>query len=176
MGEASRPPARAELLAGVPLAGRKLGAATIMFHQAVADRLGLNITDHKCLDFVLLNGPLTAGELATMTGMTTGAITAAIDRLEGAGFVKRADDPNDRRRVLVRAVPKNLGPARKLFEPFAALLDEMTGRYSDAELVAIVDFMTRSCEILHRSTVALRDESPSPKKNAARGRSRAKKS
>jgi DNA-binding MarR family transcriptional regulator len=175
VGTSSRVPARAELLERFQLAGRRLSAATIMFHQAVADRLGLNITDHKCLDFVLLNGPLTAGELATMTGMTTGAITAVIDRLERAGFVRRADDPTDRRRVIVHAVPKNLGPARKLFEPFAALLEEMTARYSDAEMDRIVDFMTRSCDVLHRSTVELREESPPQKKSAARGRTRTKK-
>ena len=64
-----------------------------MFHQAIADRLGLNVTDHKCIDLLLMKGPLTAGELAGMTGLTTGAITAVIDRLEKAGFVRREDDP-----------------------------------------------------------------------------------
>src|SRR5690349_15820511 len=88
---------RDELLHDLRLAGRRLSTATIMFHQAVADRLGLNLTDHKCVDLLLLNGPLTAGELASLTALTTGAITAALDRLERGGFVKREDDPEDRR-------------------------------------------------------------------------------
>ena len=95
---------RSELLDELKLAGRRLSTATIMFHQAVADRLGLNPTDHRCVDRLLLNGPLTAGELASRTGLTTGAITAALDRLERAGFVARGDDPQNRRRVIVQPV------------------------------------------------------------------------
>ena len=111
---------RAELLAGLAMAGRRLSTATIMFHQAIADRLGLNVTDHKCIDLLLLKGPQTAGELAAQTGLTTGAITAVIDRLEKAGFAHRQDDPRDRRRVIVEVIPKRVGEIARLFEPFAA--------------------------------------------------------
>ena len=99
-----------------------MGTASIMFHQAVADRLGLNVTDHKCVDLLLLNGPLTAGELAQKTGLTTGAVTAVIDRLERAGFARREDDPHDRRRVIVSVVPQRLGEIERLFRSFAARL------------------------------------------------------
>src|SRR5262249_43014336 len=84
---------RAELLAARVGEFRQLSAATIMFHQAVADRLGMNVTDHKCADILERNGPMTAGELAERTGLTTGAITGVIDRLEKAGFVRRAEHP-----------------------------------------------------------------------------------
>src|SRR6516165_10656801 len=100
-------------------AGRQLSAATIMFHQAVADRLGLNPTDHKCIDLLALKGLMTAGELADATGLTTGAITGVIDRLEGAGFVRREEDPNDRRRVILRAIPKPYREIARLFESLA---------------------------------------------------------
>jgi DNA-binding MarR family transcriptional regulator len=151
---------RDQLVADLKLAGRRLSAATIMFHQAVADRLGLNITDHKCVDFLLMHGPLPAGELARMTALTTGAITAALDRLERAGFVVREDDPEDRRRVIVRAFPERVGKMARLFDPFTVRLEKLAGSYTAEQLGVIVDFMSRSCTALDESTVELRQEAP----------------
>jgi DNA-binding MarR family transcriptional regulator len=156
------------LLRELSLAGRRLGSATILFHQAVADRLGLNITDHKCVDFLLLNGPMTAGDLANMTALTTGAITAAIDRLEHAGYVKREDDPRDRRRVVVRVVPKRVAEMGPLFESFAARFDEVAARYKDSELAILVDFMARSRAALEESARELREESTATGKGKRR--------
>lgn len=161
---------RDERLDDLRLAGRKLSTATIMFHQAVADRLGLNLTDHKCVDLLLLNGPLTAGELARMTSLTTGAITAAVDRLEKAGFVKREDDPDDRRRVVVRVVPQKLGAMSKLFDSFAARLDGVAAEYKPKELALIVDFLTRTCAALQESAEELRQPA-TPAKRQTRGKS-----
>jgi DNA-binding transcriptional ArsR family regulator len=94
---------RATLLAVVGRElGREVSARMVMFHQAIAERLGLNATDHKALDLLGRAGPITAGELAELTGLTTGAITGIIDRLEKAGFVRRENDPKDRRRVIIR--------------------------------------------------------------------------
>src|SRR5438132_5236412 len=100
-----------------------------MFHQTVADRLGLNPTDHKCVDLLLLKGPMTAGELADSTGLTTGAITGAVDRLEKAGYVHRQPDPGDRRRVIVRVVSRRVGEIGRLFESLAAATAELSLRY-----------------------------------------------
>jgi DNA-binding MarR family transcriptional regulator len=108
------------------------------------------------VDFLLMDGPLSAGELAGMTGLTTGAITAALDRLERAGFVQREDDPEDRRRVVVRAVPRRVGAMSRLFDSFTTRLAELTARYRDDELAVLVDFMSRSQQILHESTKELR--------------------
>jgi hypothetical protein len=106
--------------------------------------------------------------------MTTGAITAALDRLECAGFVQRADDPTDRRKVLVRTVPGRLAEVCQLFEPLAAFQEELASRYDDTVLAGIVDFMTRCCAGLHQSTIDLREPAAAPpgpkrKRSAPRG-------
>ena len=141
----------------IQMAGRRLSCETIMFHQSVADRLGLNVTDHKCLDFLLLDGPLTAGDLAQRTSLTTGAITSVLDRLEKAGFVRRQADPNDRRRVIVHPVVERMGQIGALFSDLSSRMQQMAARYSPAELAVIMDFMNRSCEILREAAIALRE-------------------
>ena len=93
--------------------GRELSTRTIVFHQTVADCLGIAATDHKCLGFIAeADHPVTAGELATLTGLTSGAITGVIDRLERAGLAFRERDPRDRRRVVVTVAPGLVGRVR----------------------------------------------------------------
>lgn len=164
------------------MAGRRLGCETIMFHQAVADRLGLNVTDHKCLDFLLMYGPSTAGELSHRSSLTTGAITAVIDRLERAGFVRREADPSDRRRVIVSPVFERLSEIGMLFADLGSEMGQLAARYSRAELDVIIDFMNRSCGILREAAVKLRvDESTlvkktKPKPHEVKGSATTKKS
>src|SRR5262245_56336861 len=80
---------------------RDISTETIIFHQAVADVLGLHITDHKCSDIIHRFGAMPAGRLGELTGLTTGAVTGIIDRLEEAGYVRRTNDPKDRRRTII---------------------------------------------------------------------------
>ncbi len=166
-------PAKSGLIDDLQQAGRRLSLATIMFHQAVADRLGLNPTDHKCIDLLASAGSTTAGELAEATGLTTGAITGVIDRLEAAGFVRREDDPDDRRRVIVRVIPKRYREIARLFEPFGAAVAEMGASYSERELTTILDFITRSCLLLREATLELRKSAPAAGKKAKSPRRRA---
>jgi DNA-binding MarR family transcriptional regulator len=112
-----------------------------------------------------------AGELAEATGLTTGAITGVIDRLEAAGFVRREDDPDDRRRVIIRVVPKRVRDIATLFEPFAAAFAEMGARYSEHELATILDFMTRSVDVLREAALELRRQA-----RPARGKARSRRS
>lgn len=122
--------------------------ATILFHEAIAAKLGLNSTDHKCLDVILKNQPLTAGQLSALTGLTTGAVTGVLNRLEQAGYVSRVQDPQDKRRVVIcidqEKAAKDIVP---LFESFGKDLDQMLSRYDDAELENILDFI-RQCNFL----------------------------
>jgi DNA-binding MarR family transcriptional regulator len=159
-------------------AGRQISTDTIMFHQAIADRLGLNPTDHKCLDLLVMRGLMTAGELAEATCLTTGAITGVVDRLETAGLVRREDDPNDRRRVILRVIGKGHREIDRLFESLSAAVNDLCGRYSDRELATILDYMNRSSEMVHEETLKLRrgEQAPTgrrPKRERTRRRLRA---
>jgi|SRR5215468_4901412 len=162
---------RAELLAALVGEFRQLSAATIMFHQAVADRLGMNVTDHKCADLLERNGPLTAGELAQRTGLTTGAITGVIDRLEQAGFVRRAKDPGDRRRVIIEPCYKRMGQViGPLFESMGRAAAALCARYSTEELGVIRDFVARAHQMALEEARKLRDAGAARTGKAAKRR------
>lgn len=136
---------------------RSFSTETIMFHQNVAERLGLNSTDHKCLDIILRNYPMTAGKLAEMTGFTTGTVTGVIDRLEKASYVYRDKDPNDRRRVIINVhlqkVEKEILP---LFTSFSQSMRELFEKYNDQEIKFLFDFVARSRAILHEESKKVR--------------------
>ncbi len=120
----------------------------VMFSQLIASKVGLNSTDNECLDYLLLKGPATAGQLAEFTGLTTGAVTAVIDRLEKAGYVRREHDKADRRRVIV--IPDEDKVNREIM-PFAAPMamnvNILSAEFSDAELETIFRFIKRSNEL-----------------------------
>jgi DNA-binding MarR family transcriptional regulator len=149
---------RAELLAALSGEFRELSAATVMFHQAVADRLGMHITDHKCADILSRTGPIPAGELARRTGLTTGAITGVIDRLEKAGFVRRAADPADRRRVIVEPLPKRIQQMiAPLFESMGRATADLCAQYSTHDLAIIREFAARAYQMAYEEARKLRD-------------------
>src|ERR1700761_6898009 len=111
---------------------RDVSGAGVLFSQAVGQRLGLNSTDLESLG-CLMDGPKTAGQLAEATGLTTGAITGVIDRLEEAGFARREPDENDRRKVMVRVTPAVMQKAGPLYDPMRKASAQVLSHYSDAE-------------------------------------------
>ena len=149
---------RTQLLAAMGGEFRQLATATILFHQAIADRLGMHVTDHKCGDILMGTGPITAGELAERTGLTTGSITGVIDRLEKAGFVRRAKDPGDRRRVIIEPFPERIErEVVPLFESIGRAMAELCARYNTRELAVIRDFLTRFHQVVFEETRKLRE-------------------
>ncbi|MEK9946211.1 MAG: MarR family transcriptional regulator [Alphaproteobacteria bacterium] len=120
---------REALLADLGLAMRRSGTQGSLLSNAVAARIGISANDFECLDIVNLEGAVTPGHLAEATGLTTGAITGVIDRLEKAGFVRRDSDPTDRRRILVRPIKENtqvIGTYyQSLQQRLFALLDDL---------------------------------------------------
>src|SRR2546430_1487431 len=104
-----RAPERARMLSDLARSAQRAATDGILFHQAVADRLGLHISDLRCLNILLETGSVPAGEIGERTGLTTGAVTRMVDRLERAGYVRREPDPTDRRRVIVSPGAEQMG-------------------------------------------------------------------
>lgn len=141
---------RERLLVALDEAIRKLGAQAVLVSELVAARVGLNCTDLECLDLLHLAGPTTAGQVSTHSGLTTGATTAVIDRLERAGFVKRRRDSNDRRVVLVEVLDDCLPEVAPLYRSLQEDLAKVNGRYTNRDLAVVARYMTEALEALAR--------------------------
>lgn len=129
------------------LAMRRSSAAGVLHSQAVAKKVGINSTDLECLDLILTGGPATAGEIGRRTGLTSGAVTGLIDRLERQGLVERMPDPADRRKVLVRARDDAVQRIGVHFEPMAAAFFDFIAGYSDEQLDLFADFAERAADM-----------------------------
>lgn len=155
----SSTPSKKELVEKLSHEGRRLGLATIFFHQAIAEKAGLASTDHKYLDLLAQEGPMTAGRLAEITGLTTGAVTGVINRLEKAELVGRERDPDDKRKVII--VPnydeayKKLGP---LFEPVSEKMRELNSQYSSNELEIILNYFKECSSFFFKQAQQLRKD------------------
>jgi DNA-binding MarR family transcriptional regulator len=149
---------REEIIQAISEKFREMSTETIMFHQAVADVLGLHITDHKCLDLIYRFGAMPAGRLTELTGLTTGAVTGIIDRLEEAGYVRRTNDPKDRRRTIVEPT-RNRKLDRKIeliFMPLHERMHKLLSSYSDSELAFLLDATTEFIEQTRKESKKLR--------------------
>jgi DNA-binding MarR family transcriptional regulator len=144
---------------------REMSSTSVLLSHAIAGRLGMNPTDLEALEILHRLGPMTAGGLAEATGLTTGAITGIVDRLERDGYARRARDPHDRRRVIVRPeLEHGIRTIAPLFASMGEAMGALLARYSDEELVVVLDFVTRANAVTHAETAKLRDKPP-----AARG-------
>jgi DNA-binding MarR family transcriptional regulator len=135
---------REEIVQNIVDKFREMSTETVMFHQVLADELGLHISDHKCMDIIHRFGAMPAGRLGEMTGLTTGAITGMVDRLEKAGHLRRTNDPKDRRKTIVEPI-RNKKLERKIemiFIPLHERIHKVLCSYSDSELTLLLDVMT----------------------------------
>lgn len=132
--------------------GRELSTAVVAFHEAVGSRLGVSAMDQRALGVIGARGPLSAGALAKEIGLTPGAVTGMVDRLERAGLVTRAPDPADRRRVVIQVADTGRAVFGEVFSGLSAAMAEMVSRYSPEEQAVIADYVTRTIEILQEQT------------------------
>ena len=157
---------RAELEAEAVEAMRGWQTDQDMFDDAAAIYVGLNRTDTRAIDILDRNGPMTAGQLAAEARLTSGAVTALVDRLEAAGLVRRTRDTVDRRRVMIEITSKVDEVMAPVFGPVAAEGYRNIERYSYEDIEKMLAFFTMSREFLQRHTarvhemIAKRDERP----------------
>jgi DNA-binding MarR family transcriptional regulator len=126
--------------------------------QAVSEQVGLSSTELLAMDLISRNGKLTAGQLARELHLTTGAITGLVDRLERAGFARRASDPTDRRRVMVTATAQE-ARVGELYRPLAANLRRAIEGYSERDLATLTEFIRRLRSVVAGTAESIRAES-----------------
>jgi len=136
---------------------RRVNLQGSLFGHTVALRFGLSESDIEALEVLIDSGAATAGRLSDLTGLTTGAITRVIDRLEQAGYVRRIPDPSDRRRVIVEIVPDRIAAVAATMARVGDQSASEIDHYSEAELAVINDFLTRMAAIRRDEATALRD-------------------
>ena len=145
---------RDELIQGVTWAVYANSTAAVFFHTAIAEQVGLGATEEKTL-LILSGGPLTAGEIAQKTGLTTPSVTSLIDRLERKGFVHRVRDLQDRRRVNVELDQERFAELTKVFGALQGQFDPLLEGYNDEQLSTILDFLTRMTTLSQESMAAM---------------------
>ncbi len=138
---------------------RDLATAIITFHEAVSRRLGMTAAERKTLGFLGEMGVATPGQLASATGLTTGAITGIVDRLEKAGYARRVPNPHDRRSVLIEALQTDKVQAMMapVFGSLGAAMTDLSARYPPEQLALIHTYLAETIDVLRNETGKLRD-------------------
>jgi DNA-binding MarR family transcriptional regulator len=138
---------RATLLRELIQVNRGYQSAVEKMDEAFCKLLGVNRTDGRCLDVIDQRPGITAGDLATAVGLSPGAVTTALDRLEQRGFVKRTRDPEDRRRVTLQLTAEAGRRAWEAYGPLGEMGGPTISEISDRDLRAIIRFLRLGTEI-----------------------------
>lgn len=161
-------PADPSLVEQVGLCVRKMGAQSVLTSQVIAQIFAMHTTDLEVLDLIFLRKQVSAGQLAEATGLSTGSVTALIDRLATAGYVERTADPLDGRRVLVSVRPKAIEPIKSVYVDMKRRMTALWSVYSASELELVCDFLTRSTALQVECVATIRND------NAANGSTKKK--
>jgi DNA-binding MarR family transcriptional regulator len=127
----------------VIISTRLQNISSVLFRNAVGDKLGVNATDMECLGLLFFKGIATPTELARHTGLTTGSTTAMLDRLEKAGLIERKPNPKDRRGLLITTREESKAVVPPLFAGVARLQEELVASCSEQELAIIANFLEK---------------------------------
>lgn len=132
---------------------QRFGARTVLFQEAAARRLALTATQLECFQLVRHEGPMTASELARETGLTQASLSVVADKLNGRGFLSRAQDPDDRRRWILTANPAAIARVDAIYSRHVRRTTTLLDEYSEEELDAALRFMTRLAEELKTAAI-----------------------
>lgn len=143
----STPSKRSKLIENLDWELRNLSTSNVLSATTISQRVGMGANDWKCAELLVRKGPMTAGQLAKLSGLTTGAITGVVDRLERAGWARREHDPKDRRRVIIHPGPQDTQTDTGLYDSYMQAMNELVSNYDDRELRVILDFVRRLVEI-----------------------------
>ncbi|MBP7962979.1 MAG: MarR family transcriptional regulator [Caldilineaceae bacterium] len=138
------------------MAVRDYGVNLTRFRNAINEWAGLNATDMECLRLLFLKGIATPTELARHTGLTSGATTAMLDRLERADLIERRPNPDDRRGTLITPAKSAGEKAASWFESARNAQDELISRYSESDLELISDVFERFAKLWDQEREKLR--------------------
>ena len=141
---------------GVVRALRRVNFQGSIFGQTIAIRLGLSESDIDALELLIDTGAATAGKLSEVMGLTSGAVTRVVDRLEQAGYVRRVTDPADRRRVVIEVVPERVATIESLLNSLERAAAAEVDRYSPEQLATINDFLSRMADLTQAESARLR--------------------
>jgi DNA-binding MarR family transcriptional regulator len=136
--------------------GQMLSTETALFHSTAAEKNGLSITDMKTISTLMQEGSMTAGQIAERLSLTTGAVTSLIDRLEKVGVVERASDPKDRRKVIVKIIPKKIQNTGSVYESMGKNFGDMLEYYSTEQIKFLVRYYKDSVELTKKEIAKLK--------------------
>jgi DNA-binding MarR family transcriptional regulator len=164
----AKPPCRRELLAEVSAEAVRHAAAAVRLSIALAQQLGMPLADVQCLG-LLAAGPSVPSDLAARLGLTTGAMTKVLDRLQAAGYVARSADPADRRRIVITADPEGFAALAASYAPLRERMSDQLAGYTTGELAAIVRFLRTARQLADEETAHIRGQGIRHATRRARG-------
>jgi DNA-binding MarR family transcriptional regulator len=149
----------AEMLGELEREFRQFNGLGASFFRAAAARIGMTVTDMQVIDILDITGSTTAGRLADLTGLTTGAITGMLNRLEEAGFVRRERDPGDGRRVIVRLASgkDEMQAINSIFDAFGKSWNGVVSDYKDEQIAFLLEFLKRSNALSRQEIIRLQE-------------------
>lgn len=130
--------------------------AAVLFHQAIAERLGLGPTDMQCLHLLRERGPMTGGKLATITGLTSGAITGVVARLETSGYLRRTPDKHDQRKQNLMTVMEKGPEIAAVFAPIRKDMAALLASFDSRQLGAVAEFLSSTTGFIYHHLALLR--------------------
>ncbi|MEP9408640.1 MarR family transcriptional regulator [Peribacillus frigoritolerans] len=146
------------LLEGLTHRLQRYGMRSVLFQQNMAQKIGVSHTDLKSAEILNETGPITAGELSKITGLSTGSVTALINRLEKSGYVKRERDQLDGRKVMIMPIPERQEQIKSHYQSLSMATKELCSAYNEQELILINQFVEEITKIMDKENDKLMSE------------------